>query len=104
MNSAAGRSFKPNLFAAVQVGKGEMWAEHEQRMFQVDAPEILAKMHQFQSACLEREPRLENFLVPVTKAHITLLVMEVPEHQLGTRQTLSYCCSECGFSHLSGKT
>merc|ERR1719228_1544443 len=57
---------KPNVFAALQV----------------DNPDIQKNMETFQQSCLEFEPRLKDFLVPVRKAHITLLVVHIAKERM----------------------
>jgi len=57
---------KPNLFVSLQV----------------DNPKIQEAMTSFQQACIEYDPGLSHFLVPVRKAHITLLVLTVDKERL----------------------
>lgn len=58
---------KPNLFVSLQV----------------DNPKIQEAMTQFQQTCTEYDPNLSHFLVPVRKAHITLLVLHADKERLG---------------------
>jgi len=57
---------KPNLFVSLQV----------------DNPKIQEAMTQFQQTCTEYDPDLSHFLVPVRKAHITLLVLHAEKERL----------------------
>lgn len=57
---------KPNMFVSLQV----------------DNPDIQKAMACFQQACLDFDPCLSDFLVPVRKAHITLLVFHVAKNRL----------------------
>eukprot|EP00092_Neocalanus_flemingeri_P037859 GFUD01041211.1.p1 GENE.GFUD01041211.1~~GFUD01041211.1.p1 ORF type:complete len:280 (+),score=78.63 GFUD01041211.1:257-1096(+) len=59
-------NLRPNVFAALQV----------------DNPDIQHAMDTFQQDCLEYDPRLRDFLVPVRKAHITLLVLHISEEKM----------------------
>ena len=60
------RSARPNVFIAVKV----------------ESPDILNAMASVQEDLVKLEPQLQELLVPVAQAHLTLLVFRVEEEQL----------------------
>ena len=60
------RSARPNVFIAVKV----------------ESPDILNAMALVQEDLVKLEPLLQELLVPVAQAHLTLLVLRVEEDQL----------------------
>ena len=60
------RSARPNVFIAVKV----------------ESPDILNAMASVQEDLVKLEPLLQDLLVPVVQAHLTLLVFRVEEEQI----------------------
>ena len=60
------RSARPNVFIAVKV----------------ESPDILNAMASVQEDLVKLEPLLQDLLVPVVQAHLTLLVFRVEEEQM----------------------
>ena len=50
--------------------------------FQVSNKAILMRMKDIQNACLHNDERLKDCLVPIEKAHVTLLALYVPEDKI----------------------
>ena len=81
-NQKQNQNQKPNVFVSLQVNSHLKYVILRCFSLKVDNPEIHKAMDCFQQSCLEHDPRLRDFLVPVRKAHITLLVMHVSKERL----------------------
>ena len=63
-------------------------------MMQVDSEEIQRNMTEFQTHCLDNEPKLRSFLVSPKKAHITVLVLHVEDDRLEEAKSIFQHCGD----------
>ena len=50
--------------------------------FQLTSPEILSSIEEVQEDCLQADPALKQFVVPIKKAHISLLAFNIQEDEV----------------------